>query len=320
MSDEQIKNNITQIIEGKLKTLEASLPFLSPFQIKVQSNYFNRLLFNWLSYEKNHRGIFKVSSTEKAFTANIGRLSFKLKIDRVDEYTDGSMIVIDYNQTFISNYMAETRGRPDVEMNLDLLRHMILNQIRNYRKRFGNEYGEVVIACDNRHYWRRDVYPFYKASRKKSRDSSGHDWSSIFDALHQIRSELDEFLPYPVLDIDGAEADDVIGALAEYSQENDMTDHPMFAEAEPFLILSGDHDFQQLQKYSNVQQFSPIKKKWVKLDGTPQEVLMEHIISGDKGDGVPNILSDDDTFVTEGKPLFSWPICCRRLDIFHCHM
>lgn len=135
------------------------------------------------------------------------------------------MIVIDYNQTFISNYMAETRGRPDVEMNLDLLRHMILNQIRNYRKRFGNEYGEVVIACDNRHYWRRDVYPFYKASRKKSRDSSGHDWSSIFDALHQIRSELDEFLPYPVLDIDGAEADDVIGALAEYSQENDMTDH-----------------------------------------------------------------------------------------------
>jgi len=211
------------------------------------------------------------------------------------------MIVIDYNQTFISNYMAETRGRPDVEMNLDLLRHMILNQIRNYRKRFGNEYGEVVIACDNRHYWRRDVYPFYKASRKKSRDSSGHDWSSIFDALHQIRSELDEFLPYPVLDIDGAEADDVIGALAEYSQENDMTDHPMFAEAEPFLILSGDHDFQQLQKFSNVQQFSPIKKKWVKLDGTPEEVLMEHIISGDKGDGVPNILSDDDTFVTEGK-------------------
>ena len=211
------------------------------------------------------------------------------------------MIVIDYNQTFISNYMAETRGRPDVEMNIDLLRHMILNQIRNYKKRFGNDFGEVVIACDNRHYWRRDVYPYYKASRKKSRESSGHDWSSIFDALHQIRSESDECLPYPVLDIDGAEADDVIGALAEYSQENEMTDHPMFAEPEPFLILSGDHDFQQLQKFSNVQQFSPIKKKWVKLDGTPQEVLMEHIITGDKGDGVPNILSDDDTFVTEGK-------------------
>jgi len=195
--------------------------------------------------------------------------------------------------------MAETRGHPDVEMNIDLLRHMILNQIRNYRKRFGNEYGEVVIACDNRHYWRRDIYPYYKASRKKSRESSGHDWSSIFDALHQIRNELDEYLPYPVIDIDGAEADDVIGALAEYSQTS--KEGALFEESEPFLILSGDHDFQQLQKFSNVQQFSPIKKKWVKLDGTPEEVLMEHIITGDKGDGVPNILSDDDTFVTEGK-------------------
>ena len=144
------------------------------------------------------------------------------------------MIVIDYNQTFISNYMAETRGRPDVEMNIDLLRHMILNQIRKYRTQFTSEFGEVVIACDNRRYWRREVYPYYKASRKKSRESSGHDWSSIFDALHLIRSELDEYLPYPVIDVDGAEADDVIGALVEYSQENEMTDHPMFAEPMPF--------------------------------------------------------------------------------------
>ena len=209
------------------------------------------------------------------------------------------MIVIDYNQTFISNYMAETRGHPDVEMNIDLLRHMILNQIRNYKKRFGNDFGDVVIACDNRRYWRREVYPYYKASRKKSRESSGHDWSSIFDALHQIRAEIDEFLPYPVIDVDGAEADDVIGVLAEYSQTS--KEGALFEESEPFLIISGDHDFQQLQKFANVKQYSPIKEKWVKLDCTPQEVLMEHIITGDKGDGVPNILSDDDTFVTEGK-------------------
>jgi hypothetical protein len=199
------------------------------------------------------------------------------------------MIIIDYNQTFISNFMAETRGRPDVDVNVDLLRHMILNQIRNYRKRFSNEYGEVVIACDNRHYWRRDVYPYYKAARKKARDSSGHDWSSIFDALHMIRSELDEFMPYPVLDIDGAEADDVIGALAEYSQSSKTG--VLFEEAEAVIIISGDHDFQQLQKFPNVAQYSPMKKKMVTLTESPAEVLLEHIITGDKGD----------TFVTEGK-------------------
>lgn len=209
------------------------------------------------------------------------------------------MIVIDYNQTFISNFMAETRGRPDVDINVDLLRHMILNQLRMYRKRFGNQYGELVIACDNRHYWRREVYPYYKAARKKARDASGHDWSSIFDALHLIRNELDEFMPYPLLDIDGAEADDVIGALAEYSQSS--KEGSLFEEPEPFLIISGDHDFQQLQKFSNVAQYSPMKKKMVKLKETPHEILMEHIITGDKGDGVPNILSADDTFIVEGK-------------------
>lgn len=209
------------------------------------------------------------------------------------------MIVVDYNQTFISNFMAETRGRPDVDINVDLLRHMILNQLRTYRKRFGKDYGELVIACDNRHYWRREVYPYYKAARKKARDASGHDWSSIFDALHAIRNELDQFMPYPVLDIAGAEADDVIGTLAEYSQSS--KEGALFEEPEPFLIISGDHDFQQLQKYSNVSQYSPMKKKMVKLKETPHEVLMEHIITGDKGDGVPNILSPDDTFVTDGK-------------------
>jgi len=209
------------------------------------------------------------------------------------------MIIIDYNQTFISNFMAETRGRPGVEINVDLLRHMILNQIRGYRKRFGAEFGEVVIACDNRRYWRREVYPYYKAARKKARDASGHDWASIFDALHMIRNELDEFMPYPVLDIEGAEADDVIGTLAEYSQTSQ--EGALFDEPEPVIIISGDHDFQQLQKFSNVSQYSPMKKKMVKLTESPTEVLLEHIITGDKGDGVPNILSADDTFVTEGK-------------------
>ena len=150
------------------------------------------------------------------------------------------MIVVDFNQTAISNLMAELRGRTDVEVNVPLLRHMIINAIRGYRNRFHEEYGEIVIACDNRRYWRRDVFPHYKASRKKARESSGYDWPSIFDALHMIRNELDEYFPYPFIDIDGAEADDIIGTLAEYSQTQ-TTPGKLFDEAEPFLIISGDH-------------------------------------------------------------------------------
>jgi hypothetical protein len=205
------------------------------------------------------------------------------------------VIVVDYNQTAISSLMANLAGRRDVEVNIPLVRHMIINALRSYRKKFGPEFGEMVIACDNRHYWRRQYFPNYKANRKKSREDSGFDWNSIFEALHLVRAELTEHFPYPVIDVDGAEADDVIATLAEYSQTSN-TDG-LLPSQEPFLVLSGDHDFNQLQKWSNVKQYAPVQKKFIKLTETPEAVLMEHIIMGDKGDGVPNILSGDDTFV-----------------------
>lgn len=205
------------------------------------------------------------------------------------------MIVVDYNQTAISSLMVNLGGRRDVEVNVPLVRHMIINALRSYRKKFGPEFGEMVIACDNRHYWRRQYFPNYKANRKKSRADSGFDWNSIFEALHLIRAELAEHFPYAVIDVDGAEADDVIAVLAEYSQT--MNTDGLIPSAEPFLVLSGDHDFNQLQKWSNVKQYAPVQKKFIKLTETPEAVLMEHIIMGDKGDGVPNILSGDDTFV-----------------------
>jgi 5'-3' exonuclease len=210
------------------------------------------------------------------------------------------MIVIDYNQVAIATFMSEIGHRPgsDIEVNLPLLRHMIINTIRSYRTRFGNEFGELVIACDNRHYWRRKVFPQYKAHRKKDRAKSDFDWNAIFDALSIIRDELAEFFPYPVIDIEGAEADDVIGALAEYSQKLGEPDG-LFGDPTsiPYLIISGDHDFNQLQKWDNVKQYAPAFKKWIKLKEPVEKVLMEHIITGDKGDGIPNMLSPDDCFV-----------------------
>jgi len=207
------------------------------------------------------------------------------------------MIVVDFNQTAISNLMMEVGGRNDIEIQVPLLRHMILNSIRSYKKKFGNEYGELVIACDNQTYWRREYFPYYKAGRKKAREESGFDWKTIFEALNLIRSELEVFFPYKVINVDGAEADDIIAVLAEWSQTND-TNNILFNEPKPFLVMSGDHDFIQLQKYDNVTQFSPVQKKFVKPEISPEKYSFEHIIRGDKGDGVPNVLSDDDSIVT----------------------
>ncbi|MBA67118.1 MAG: hypothetical protein CL756_04480 [Chloroflexi bacterium] len=210
------------------------------------------------------------------------------------------MIIVDYNQISISNLMAELNGSKDSDINIDLVRHMILNTLRSYKTRWGDEYGDLVIACDNRRYWRRTVFPQYKASRKKTREDSGYDWTSIFEGLSLVRNELQQHMPYPVVDVDGAEADDVIGTLVEWSQKNDLVQEGLFESPRPLLIISGDHDFQQLQKYENVVQYSPLRKRFVKIKESADAVLREHIIRGDKGDGVPNILSDDDSFV-EGK-------------------
>jgi hypothetical protein len=164
---------------------------------------------------------------------------------------------------------------------------MILNTIRTYVKKYKNTYGpEIIIACDSRHYWRREIYPHYKASRKQSRDSSGHDWDSIFDCLNKIREELKLFSPYKVIEVDTCEADDIIGTLTR-----------KFAPDQKVLILSSDGDFPQLQRYgTNVKQYNPSQKKFVVSDN-PISDLKEKIIRGDKGDGIPNILSKDDTFI-----------------------
>jgi hypothetical protein len=222
------------------------------------------------------------------------------------------LIVVDYSQTAISNLMAEIGGRTDIEIQVPLLRHMILNSIRGYKQKFGNEFGQIVIACDNQTYWRRQVFQYYKAGRKKAREASGFDWKTIFEALNLIRTEIDTFFPYKVVNVEGAEADDVIAVLAEWSQTNDLKDGSLFeGDPKPLLVVSGDHDFIQLQKYKNVKQFSPVQKKYIKPEMTPEQYIFEHTIKGDKGDGVPNVLSADDSIVAGERQK---PITSKKLE------
>ncbi len=199
------------------------------------------------------------------------------------------MIIIDYNQVAISNLMEQI-GSSKTPVDESLVRHMILNTIRTYVKRFKDSHGpEIVIACDNKKYWRREIFPHYKAGRKKAREASGHDWSTIFDCLNKIRDELKVNSPYKVLDVDTAEADDIIAVLAL-----------KYSATQKIMILSSDKDFAQLQKYPNVEQFSPILKKAIK-EPFPSAQLKQLIIRGDKSDGIPNILTKDDVFVTGGR-------------------
>jgi hypothetical protein len=200
------------------------------------------------------------------------------------------MILVDLNQVMISNLMIQIGKTNEVDENL--IRHMVLNSIRMYNVKFKEQYGDLVICADDKGYWRRDLFPYYKYGRKKSREESSLDWNLIFQTLNKVRDELKEYFPYKVVQVEKTEADDVIATLChKYGTQLNN------ASTERILILSSDKDFLQLQKYANVDQYSPMQKKFLK-ESNPEKFLKEHIMNGDKGDGIPNFLSSDDTFVT----------------------
>lgn len=201
------------------------------------------------------------------------------------------MILIDLSQIMVASTMM-SMGKEESEVDIDMVRHMILNSLRMYRSKYYDEYGELVLCCDGRHSWRREHFPQYKAARKSNRDADNRNWTQIFGCLDTIKSELKEFFPYKYLEIDEAEADDIIGVLARQSG------------SEKVMIISGDKDFIQLQTYKNVKQYSPITKKLVTAKN-PYNYLKEHIMRGDSSDGIPNFLSSDNCIVDKirQKPL-----------------
>jgi 5'-3' exonuclease len=194
------------------------------------------------------------------------------------------MIIIDYNGIAIGNLITQR-----LNVDEDLIRHMILNTIRMYNKKFRKEYGQVVIACDASS-WRRDYFPNYKFKRREARedDKSTMDWNEVFRIINQVREEIRDNFPYKVLHVDKCEADDIIATLVSETQE--------FGKHEPVMIVSADKDFIQLHKYDNVRQYSPMTKKFIQ-DKNPRTYITEHIFKGDSSDGVPNVLSPDNTFV-----------------------
>lgn len=204
------------------------------------------------------------------------------------------MILIDMNQIMISNLMVQLKT--DV-LNENLVRHMVLTSLNSFDKQYSKTYGEIVLAYDSKSYWRKQKFPFYKQNRKKDREESDLDWNAIFEVLNKIRDEIKTFFPYKVVEVYGAEADDVISALTTYQAYKNIRLQKEGKESEQVLILSGDKDFIQLQKYPFVKQYNPILKKEIKHEN-PKQYALEHIIKGDKSDGIPNFLSDDDTFVS----------------------
>ena len=200
------------------------------------------------------------------------------------------MILVDFHQVMISNMVMQLGNHTNAPIDENMLRHMVISSLRSYRTKFKDKYGELVICCDNKNYWRKKIFPHYKATRRNDQDKSEIDWNAVYAHMSKIKQELKENLPYPVIEVDGVEADDIIATIIKHHTENMLQ--------ERFLILSRDKDFLQLQRYSNVEQYDPIGDKKMKHD-SPSMFLKEHIIRGDRGDGIPNILSPSNALIAK---------------------
>lgn len=203
------------------------------------------------------------------------------------------MILVDLNQIMISGIHAGIGNHTNVPVEVSMIRHMTLNSLRMWRSKFKGEFGELVLCADDKKSWRRDAFPYYKANRKPARDASELNWPQIFKHIDTVRQELVDVFPYKLILVPTAEGDDVIATLTHRFGT-------VLNSGEPILILSADKDFIQLHNYGNVKQFDPIRKRWI-THNNPEAFLKEHIAAGDRVDGIPNVLSDDDTFVNSGK-------------------
>ena len=218
------------------------------------------------------------------------------------------MILIDYSQVSLANILSFKKElmSGDPKATTDLIRHATLATIKSYKKKYGKDYGDIVVCCDGRNYWRRTYFEYYKASRKKHRDASELDWGMIFDTLSKIREELIEFFPYKVMHLDTCEADDVIAVLTQMTQD--------FGFNENVMIVSSDKDFKQLHKFDNVKQYSPLLRKMITAKKSEiHENYITHVVKGDTGDGIPNILSKDNCFVVGDRQT---PVSSKRLAEF----
>lgn len=195
-------------------------------------------------------------------------------------FIEKNMILLDMNQITITSLLSETKGK--IAFDENLLRHLIVNQIRIYRNKFKNQYGEIVLCYDSdKRNWRKDIFAEYKFNRKKK--DNPEIWEKVFDFLHKMQEELKENFPYKVLKVDHCEADDVIAVLSKKALSNN----------EKTVIVSNDKDFEQLINAS-VHQYRPYGKQLITEKS--KNCLFEHIMNGDSSDGVPNVLSADDCF------------------------
>ncbi|MEK7708279.1 MAG: DNA polymerase I [Pseudomonadota bacterium] len=154
--------------------------------------------------------------------------------------------------------------------------HGVLNMLRRLHKDYHADYSACVFDAKGKTF-RDELYPAYKAHRP----AMPHDLAVQIEPLHAcIRA-----MGWPMLIVDGVEADDVIGTLAKQAVEENMQ----------CIISTGDKDIAQLVN-ANITLVNTMSNEVLdeasvvdKFGVTPERMLDYLMLVGDTSDNVPGV-------------------------------
>lgn len=185
----------------------------------------------------------------------------------------------------------------------NILRHAIINSFTTLKKRFGAEYGELIIAVDGKKNFRKDIYEHYKAGRAEARKKSDIPWNIVFDIVHRLVDEAKENWPWAVIEVDRAEADDVMFVLVEDIANHNTQSVGVMDDDEPEKVLldTRDQDMFQIHR-PGLRQWDSRDRKFITLPSgmTAEAFRKDLIIRGDTTDGVENVFTPLGTLITPG--------------------
>ena len=140
------------------------------------------------------------------------------------------------------------------------------------------ESNSVILCQEGKKNWRYDVFEDYKSNRKEAKAKSKLDFDTFYPMADSFCEKLKQYVPNIYqLKVEGSEGDDLIAILTKnLTPKNEV------------VCVSTDRDFYQLLKYNGYSQYHPIKRQYVHVVN-PERYLLEKIVVGDKGDGIPHV-------------------------------
>jgi len=197
-------------------------------------------------------------------------------------------LIIDYNNISLMACFSKDCGMQTDEPNYRIWEFMVFERIYDYIRKFKN-ITEVIIAQDNKQYWRRKYWPRYKEKRAEQKEKMDVDWDTFYSYMNKLFIDIKNHFPFKCINIKYCEADDTIGHLG-LTLNRDI------------VILSSDSDYKQLLT-KRVKCFSPYTQKYLECKD-PEKFLLESCLMGQAKDAIFNVITPEDYPIELRKPGF----------------